>query len=140
VQKPPPKHTNKGQSRIMNINPLLQLPCELQERIIKLQSTDGDHFEINTDIREMCNTVKNLLRGTGKRAFRNSLGGSFRIEDGHVVLKKEGRVLASLLKNGDDEVLIGLHDVKTSTLRRVLEYCTVHCSANFTEKEKKNLE
>jgi len=116
----------------------LQLPCELQERIIKIQSSEGDNFEITPEIRDMCNTVKNLLRGSGKRAFRNSLGGSFRIEDGHVILKKEGRVLASVLREAEDEVVIGLHDVKTSTLKRVMEYCRFHSSVNLSEKEKKS--
>ena len=54
---------------------LSQLPTELQARIIKLQSCDKDLYEISNDIVNMCNTIKNLLKGPGKRTFRNVLGG-----------------------------------------------------------------
>lgn len=54
---------------------LSQLPSELQARIIKLQSCEKALFEIDSDTVNMCNTVKQMLKGNGKRSFRNVLGG-----------------------------------------------------------------
>jgi len=104
---------------------------------VKLQSNDGDTFEIEPDMISMCTTVKNMLRG--KTAFRNSLGGQFSIDGSYVILKKEGRVLASLTKNTDEEAIITLPDVKSSTLEKVIDYCKFHAaSANASEREKRN--
>ncbi len=47
-------------------------------KVIKLQSCDGELFEVDQEIVSMCTTVKNMLRG--KSAFRNSLGGQFSID------------------------------------------------------------
>jgi hypothetical protein len=47
-------------------------------KIIKLQSCDGELYEVDPEIVSMCTTVKNMLRG--KSAFRNSLGGQFSID------------------------------------------------------------
>jgi hypothetical protein len=47
-------------------------------KIVKLQSSDGELFEIDNETVSMCTTVKNMLRG--KSAFRNSLGGQFSID------------------------------------------------------------
>lgn len=114
------------------------LPAEVQQRIIKIQSAEGEYFDIDIEVANACNTIKNLLRGSGKRVFRNALGGLFTIEDGRAILKKEGRVLASLVKDTDDEVIISLHDVKSSTLALVLDFCRFHNSQTLSEKEAKN--
>lgn len=47
-------------------------------KVVKLQSCDGEIFEVDNDVVSMCATVKNMLRG--KTAFRNSLGGQFSID------------------------------------------------------------
>jgi len=104
-------------------------------KVIKLQSCDGELFEVDQEIVAMCTTVKNMLRG--KSAFRNSLGGQFSIDGSYVILKKEGRVLASLTKNTDDEAIVALPDVKAGTLEKVIEYCKFHSNPATSEREKK---
>jgi len=104
-------------------------------KVVKLQSCDGDLFEVDGDVVSMCATVKNMLKG--KSAFRNSLGGQFSIDGSYVILKKEGRVLASLTKNSEDEAIVSLPDVKASTLEKVIEYCKFHNSDIAKEREKK---
>jgi len=119
-----------------------QLPTEVQQRILKIQSCEGQEFPIDNEIANTCNTIKNLLlnmpRGSGKRVFRNALGGLFTIEDNRAILKKEGRILASITKEGPDEVVISLNDVKTATLGLVLDFCRFHSTQNLSEKEIKN--
>jgi len=115
---------------------LALLPSELQARIVRLQSCEKTLFEIDVEVVNMCNTVKNLLKGSGKRSFRNVLGGSFTIEDGSVILKKEGRLLASTVKNTQTEITILFHEVKTSTMSLVLEFCRYH-SADVPQKDRK---
>lgn len=102
--------------------------------MIKLQSCDFEQFLVDDDVISMCATVKNMLKG--KSAFRNSLGGQFSIDGSYVILKKEGRVLASLTKNCEEETIVTLPDVKGLTLKRVIEYCKFH-SSEASEKEKK---
>jgi hypothetical protein len=46
-----------------------------------------------------------------------------------VILKKEGRVLASLVKSTQDETIVALPEVKSETLRRVIQYCEFASSA-----------
>eukprot|EP01130_Rhizamoeba_saxonica_P013673 TRINITY_DN5853_c0_g1_i1.p1 TRINITY_DN5853_c0_g1~~TRINITY_DN5853_c0_g1_i1.p1 ORF type:complete len:357 (-),score=75.51 TRINITY_DN5853_c0_g1_i1:73-1143(-) len=109
---------------------------EPQEKIVKLQSSEGEQFEIYSETIEMCNTIKNMLKegGSSKRSFKNSLGGCFSIENGHAILKKEGRVLASL---NNVENCITLHDVKSDTLEKVLDFCKFHSNTGISEREKK---
>lgn len=104
-------------------------------KVVKLQSCDGSIFEVDSDVVSMCATVKNMLKG--KSAFRNSLGGQFSIDGSYVILKKEGRVLASLTKNSDDEAIVSLPDVKGAILQKVIEYCKFHNSTTATDREKK---
>lgn len=104
------------------------------QKKICLQSCDGELYEIDNDVVSMCATVKNMLKG--KSAFRNSLGGQFSIDGSYVILKKEGRVLASLTKNTEEEAIVALPDVKSSTLEKVIEYCKYH-NGTTTEREKK---
>lgn len=40
-----------------------------------------------------------------------------------VVLKSEGKVLASIVKNTPEEVYLSFPDVKAEVLERVFEYC-----------------
>jgi len=106
-----------------------------QNKVVKLQSCDGKQFTVDTDIISMCATVKNMLRG--KSVFRNALGGQFSIDGAYVLLKKEGRVIASLSKNDDEEAILTLPDVKGETLDKLMEYCKYHSTSQATEKEKK---
>lgn len=129
---------------------LSQLPSELQARIIKLQSNEKALFEIDRDTVNISNTLKQMLKGSGKRSFRNILGGyvvnsdchhsptsTFTIEgNGNVILKKEGRLLASTIKNTATEVIILFHDVTTSIMAMVLEFCRFH-STDLPSKDKK---
>lgn len=105
-------------------------------KVVKLQSCDGEIFLIDDATVTMCSTVKNMLKG--KSAFRNSLGGQFSIDGSYVILKKEGRVLASLIKNDDEEAVVSLPDVKASTLEKVISYCQFHHNNDSTEREKKS--
>eukprot|EP01114_Cavostelium_apophysatum_P007376 TRINITY_DN19464_c0_g1_i1.p1 TRINITY_DN19464_c0_g1~~TRINITY_DN19464_c0_g1_i1.p1 ORF type:complete len:410 (-),score=100.99 TRINITY_DN19464_c0_g1_i1:159-1388(-) len=110
------------------------------DKKVCLQSCDGELYEIDNDVVSMCATVKNMLKG--KSAFRNSLGGQFSIDGSYVILKKEGRVLASLTKNDEEEAIVTLPDVKASTLEKVIEYCKFHngaaaASSTVSEREKK---
>jgi hypothetical protein len=114
----------------MNIS---RLPSELQARIIKLQSCEKKLFEIDRDIVNMCNTVKQIIKGSGKRSFRNILGGyiqrkdcntdglrTFTIEEnGNVMLKKEGRLLATTVKNSATEVVILFHEITAEIMTMV---------------------
>eukprot|EP01126_Amoeba_proteus_P022262 TRINITY_DN22543_c0_g1_i1.p1 TRINITY_DN22543_c0_g1~~TRINITY_DN22543_c0_g1_i1.p1 ORF type:complete len:144 (-),score=31.79 TRINITY_DN22543_c0_g1_i1:364-738(-) len=111
-----------------------QIAAGMQEPIICLQSCEGDLFEIDNEIVNLCNTVKNLLNGQGKRTFRNVLGGCFSIEDGNAILKKEGRILATVVKNTLEEVIIAFHEVKTSIMALVLEFCRFHSPVNVPLK------
>ena len=54
-----------------------------------------------------------------------------------MILKKEGRVLASLTKNTEEEAIVSLPDVKSPTLEKVITYCRYHNDITTTEKEKK---
>ena len=40
-----------------------------------------------------------------------------------VVLKSEGKVLASIVKNTQEEIYLSFPDVKAEVLERVFEYC-----------------
>lgn len=105
------------------------------KKVVKLQSCDGVSIEVDEDVVSMCSTVKNMLRG--KTCFRNSLGGQFSIDGSYVILKKEGRILASLMKNSDDEAIVSLPDITASILEKVIEYCKFHSQTNCSEREKK---
>lgn len=97
---------------------------DLPNKVVVLQTSDGELIDLPPELLELSTTCKNLLRSKGKKSsFQNSLGGTFSIEDNHVILKKEGRVLATLVKDSPSEAQILLHDVKAGTLRKVLEYC-----------------
>jgi len=126
--------------------------------LCRLQSCDGEIFDVSDEVVEMCATVKNMLKG--KSAFRNSLGGQFSIDGGcatccslfkvvfflflfsffagsYVILKKEGRVLASLIKNDEHEAVVTLPDVKSHTLRKIMYYCKFHSCLDCSERERK---
>lgn len=123
------------------------LPWEKHERkplpgtqLVFLQTSDGEIVELPPELLELSTTCKNLLRAKGKvSSFQNSLGGTFSVEDNHIILKKEGRFLATLLKDSPAEAQILLHDVKAATLRRVLEYCwfDLHPEDKDGERERK---
>jgi len=91
--------------------------------VTKLQSCENAQFVVDDGILAMCPTAKHVVDGR-RTSFRNALGGStFFIQDNHVILKKEGRVLASLVKSDNLETVVSLPEVKTETLKRVIEYC-----------------
>jgi hypothetical protein len=99
--------------------------------VIKLQSCDLDQYVVNDKILAMCPTARHVLDGR-RTSFRNALGGStFNIEGNHVILKKEGRILASLIKSTPEETIVALPEVKSATLERVVEYCQFCSSLEF---------
>eukprot|EP01103_Thecamoeba_quadrilineata_P003293 TRINITY_DN13084_c0_g1_i1.p1 TRINITY_DN13084_c0_g1~~TRINITY_DN13084_c0_g1_i1.p1 ORF type:complete len:320 (+),score=56.72 TRINITY_DN13084_c0_g1_i1:1-960(+) len=105
---------------------------------VNLQSCEGDLFPLSLETTSMCTTIKNMLKG-GRRTFSNALGGQFCIEGNFAILKKEGRVLASVANETDSCIVISLPEVKTATLQKVIEYCEFHSlSSSLTDKEKKN--
>jgi len=108
----------------------------MSNKLIKLQSCDGELYPVDQGTVALCTTIKNMLRG--KSAFRNSLGGQFSIDGSYVILKKEGRVLATLTKNNEEEAIVTLPDVKSGTLEKVLEYCKYHVLSTASDREKKN--
>lgn len=79
-------------------------------------------FTIDETILALCPTAKHVVDGR-RTSFRNALGGStFNIEGDNVILKKEGRILASVVKSDAEEVIVALPEVKSHTLKRVIAY------------------
>eukprot|EP00039_Didymoeca_costata_P009063 m.120063 g.120063 ORF g.120063 m.120063 type:complete len:424 (-) comp14344_c0_seq6:202-1473(-) len=100
---------------------------------IQFRSSEGDVFGINENILAMCPTARHLVDGR-RTAFRNTLGGNtFAIEGPHVILKKEGRILATLVEAMPNEVEVLLPEIKTKTLQRVIEYCKFCDSSEFSD-------
>eukprot|EP01134_Creolimax_fragrantissima_P007025 CFRG7025T1 len=95
----------------------------LGRNVVRFKSSDGHLYDVSEDIIDMCPTAKHLL--LQKRTwFRNALGGSvFSIEGSHVILKKEGRILASLLQDTPEEAIVSLPEVSGEALDRVLAFC-----------------
>eukprot|EP01116_Phalansterium_solitarium_P015142 TRINITY_DN332_c0_g2_i1.p1 TRINITY_DN332_c0_g2~~TRINITY_DN332_c0_g2_i1.p1 ORF type:complete len:443 (-),score=97.40 TRINITY_DN332_c0_g2_i1:19-1347(-) len=104
---------------------------EKRKRKVFLQSSENDLLELDEDALQCCSTVRNMLRG--RTTFLNSLGGQFSFDGNYVLLKKEGRILASLLRDTDDEFVVALPDVKTATLQRVVDYCKCHNSKSASD-------
>ncbi|PRP73556.1 hypothetical protein PROFUN_02565 [Planoprotostelium fungivorum] len=107
----------------------------MAQKTVKLQSWDQQQFLVDHEVLSMCATVKNLLRG--RTAFRNSLGGQFCVDGSYVILKKEGRILASLVKNDEMEAVISFPEVSSTVLTKVLEYCKYHYHTLDNEKDQK---
>lgn len=107
---------------------------QVPDKVVRLCSCDSHVYEIPADVLEMCATLKSILRG--KTAFKNGLGGLFSVDNGFVVLKSEGKVLASIVKNTNEEIYLSFPDVKAEVLERVFEYCRYQ-SLEHTEREKR---
>eukprot|EP01117_Protostelium_nocturnum_P014153 TRINITY_DN5352_c0_g1_i1.p1 TRINITY_DN5352_c0_g1~~TRINITY_DN5352_c0_g1_i1.p1 ORF type:complete len:360 (+),score=142.98 TRINITY_DN5352_c0_g1_i1:200-1279(+) len=107
----------------------------MRKKII-LSSCDEKDFELDDKVLSFCSTIKNMAKG--RDVFKNSLGGQFTVEGSYVILKKEGRILATLTKNDDEEAKISLPDVKASTIIKVIDYCHCHYDNSISDKEKKN--
>jgi hypothetical protein len=117
-----------------------------ESKPVRFASNEGELFSVDDETLSLCSTVKNMLKG--KSTFRNSLGGQFSVEGGlfprancffegnYVILKKEGRILASVNEK-ETEVVITLPDVPTAILSKVLEYCAMHTNPSLSEREKK---
>jgi hypothetical protein len=123
------------------------LPWEIPDRpidpniqVVYLITADGATINLPAELLELSTTCKNLLRSPSKSSsFQNSLGGTFSIEDNRVILKKEGRILATLLSATATKAEILLHDVKAVTLRKVLEYCwyDIQPEEKYPERDRK---
>eukprot|EP00026_Physarum_polycephalum_P008741 Phypoly_transcript_08841.p1 GENE.Phypoly_transcript_08841~~Phypoly_transcript_08841.p1 ORF type:complete len:377 (+),score=86.94 Phypoly_transcript_08841:73-1203(+) len=107
---------------------------QVHEKVVKLCSCDGHVYELPHDVLEMCATLRSILRG--KTAFKNGLGGLFSVDNGFVVLKSEGKILASIVKNTSEEIYLSFPDVKAEVLERVFEYCKYQ-TLGHTEREKR---
>lgn len=59
-----------------------------------------------------------------RSSFLTELGSLFSLRTSRfVVLKSEGKVLASIVKNTHEEIYLSFPDVKAEVLERVFEYC-----------------
>jgi len=110
-------------------------PAEV-ERPKFFQSASGELVEVTDDLIEACYTVKCLIAGRGRMAFRNSLGGVFVYEKGRVIHQKEQKIMASLLQNDAERLVVLVHDVRTPVLRRLLDFISFHLT-DASEREKK---
>jgi hypothetical protein len=68
--------------------------------------------------------------------FKNSLGGVFVYENGRVIHQKEQKIMASLLQNDAERLIVHVHDVRTPILKRLLDFISFHLQ-DSTEREKK---
>eukprot|EP00128_Syssomonas_multiformis_P001104 Colp12_sorted_trinity150504_noHs@6686 len=93
-------------------------------RQVYFQSCDLKDFPVDEAVLSMCPTARHMINGR-RTSFRNTLGGStFTIQGSHVILKKEGRIMASLVKDTDTECVIALPEVRSEILEKVIDYCT----------------
>lgn len=110
-------------------------PAEV-ERPKFFQSSNGDLVEVTDSIIEACYTIKCLISGHGRMVFKNSLGGAFIYENNRVIHQKEQKIMATLLQNDAERLLIYVHDVRTPILRRLLDFIAYH-QQDVTERERK---
>ncbi len=54
---------------------------EKSEKTVKLCSCDGQVYELEGIVLDMCATIRSIMRG--KTSFKNGLGGLFSIADGY---------------------------------------------------------
>ncbi|KYQ96925.1 hypothetical protein DLAC_04245 [Tieghemostelium lacteum] len=95
------------------------------KKVVKLISNEGNEFTLEDSVVDMCKTVKSI--SSGKKGFRNGLGGWFNVEDNKYVLhKKEGRIVATIHSNDDFETILCFPEIRSAILLTVLEYCRFH--------------
>jgi hypothetical protein len=100
------------------------------------QSANGDLVEVTDALIEACYTVKCLINGRGRMLFKNSLGGVFIYEDNKVIHQKEQKIMASLIQNDAERLLVLIHEVRTPILKRLLDFVSYH-QQDITERERK---
>lgn len=110
--------------------------AEAVERPKFFQSSNGDLVEVTEPLIEACYTIKCLINGRGRMLFKNSLGGVFIYENNQVIHQKEQKIMATLLQNDAERLLVFVHDVRTPILRRLLDFVSYH-QQNVTERERK---
>ncbi|EGG13983.1 hypothetical protein DFA_11744 [Cavenderia fasciculata] len=104
----------------------------LNRKVVKIVSNEGDEYELEECVIEMCRTVKYIA--SGKLGFRNGLGGWFNIEGKYVLHKKEGRLLATIYTNNDQECILCFPEIRGQILSTIIEYCKFH-SSNPTSQQ-----
>jgi hypothetical protein len=100
------------------------------------QSSNGDLVEVTDSLIEACYTVKCLISGRGRMLFKNSLGGVFIYENNQVIHQKEQKIMATLLQNDAERLIVYIHEVRTPILRRLLDFIAYH-QQDITERERK---
>ena len=100
------------------------------------QSSNGDLVEVTDGIIDACYTVKCLVHARGRMVFKNSLGGVFVFENNQIIHQKEQRLMATLLQNDEERLIVFVHDVRTNILRKLLDFISYH-QTDVTEREKK---
>lgn len=113
-----------------------QTPSELQ-RPKFFQSSSGELVEVTDALVDACYTVKCLINARGRMAFKNSLGGVFIFENNQVIHQKEQKVMATLLQNDAERLIVYIHEVRTPILRRLLDFISFH-QTDITERERKS--
>lgn len=100
------------------------------------QSANGDLVEVTDGIIDACYTVKCLINARGRMVFKNSLGGVFVFENDQVIHQKEQKLMATLLQNDAERLIVFVHDVRTNILRKLLDFISFH-QTDVTERERK---
>ncbi|GAM27470.1 hypothetical protein SAMD00019534_106460 [Acytostelium subglobosum LB1] len=96
-------------------------------KIVKIVSSEGDEYDLEECVIEMCRTVKYIA--SGKVGFRNGLGGWFNIEGKYVLHKKEGRLLATIYSNTDLECILCFPEIRGQILATIIDYCKFHSAS-----------
>jgi hypothetical protein len=105
---------------------------------VVLRSKDGDPFHLGAPLIPLCSTVDNLIRH--RSSFRNSLGGEFVVVGRNVLLKKESRLLASIVQHDERLLHLLLPDVSSATMRKVLDYCQFHANESLSERQRRQFD
>eukprot|EP00045_Choanoeca_perplexa_P016899 m.234838 g.234838 ORF g.234838 m.234838 type:complete len:422 (-) comp17392_c0_seq4:2410-3675(-) len=96
---------------------------KIEIQLYILQGSNNHQFIVDKGVINLSPTLSNLVLGQ-KKVFQNSLGGStFSIEGPHAVLKREGRILATLLQQSSEHVVIALPEISSPTLELMIDFC-----------------
>ncbi|EFA80955.1 hypothetical protein PPL_06190 [Heterostelium album PN500] len=103
-----------------------QQQANSNRKVVKIVSNEGDEYDLEDCVIEMCRTVKYIA--SGKVGFRNGLGGWFNIEGKYVLHKKEGRLLATIYSNTEQECILCFPEIRGQILSAIIDYCKFHSS------------
>eukprot|EP01133_Synstelium_polycarpum_P001488 gene1488-1727_t len=108
------------------MEPIITTVVQQPRKAVKIVSNEGDEYDLEDCVIEMCRTVKYIA--SGKLGFRNGLGGWFNIEGKYVLHKKEGRLLATIYSNTETECILCFPEIRGQILSTIIDYCKFHSS------------